>query len=111
MTTLPRQPEIYVRWLADSARKERRADALLLAGSIAINPDIIGTANAVLEALTSAFTIPPDVAEAYENWRQEYNAGVTKLHQERQARINAREIAKIRAAACTRCFATHAGEC
>lgn len=29
----------------------------------------------------------------------------------RQAKINAREVAKVRAAACTECFVTHAGEC
>lgn len=29
----------------------------------------------------------------------------------RQAKVNAREVAKVRAAACPTCFASHAGEC
>lgn len=37
-----------------------------------------------------------------------YNA---RLAAAKQARRNARETAKVRAAACPSCFATHAGEC
>lgn len=45
----------------------------------------------------------------------EYNAAVdahnAKVRAQRQARANAAEAAALRAAACTRCFSTHAGEC
>lgn len=37
-----------------------------------------------------------------------YNA---KLKDARQARVNARQVAKVRAAACPSCTMTHAGEC
>lgn len=39
------------------------------------------------------------------------NAGRQRTRAERQAQKNAREVAKLRAAACPECHATHAGEC
>jgi hypothetical protein len=34
-----------------------------------------------------------------------------QIKDDRQARTNRREVTKVRSAACSRCFATHAGEC
>lgn len=108
---LPQQPEIYLQWLRRSRQEENRATAMLLSGALSATPDVFRTANAVFETLTAAFTIPAEVEEAYESWRQEWNAGVDKIRAERQRRINAREVSKIRSAACPSCYATHAGEC
>jgi len=51
----------------------------------------------------------------YEREVDEYNAAVraynAAVEAAKQARVNARGVAKVRASACPRCFATHAGEC
>lgn len=44
-------------------------------------------------------------------WNEIARAVNERIKSRRQAKINAREISKIRAAACPVCFATHAGEC
>lgn len=50
--------------------------------------------------------------------RREWDEYVARLRRQRaakrdarQARVNAREVAQVRQAACPRCFSTHAGEC
>lgn len=108
---LPEQPAIVREWIRRSRQAENQATAMMLSGALSATPDVIGTANAVFETLTAAFTIPAEVEEAYESWRQEWNAGVMKMRAERQARANAREVSKIRSSACPSCYATHAGEC
>jgi hypothetical protein len=40
-----------------------------------------------------------------------YNAVVERYNGELQARRNAREVAKVRAAACPECFVSHVGDC
>lgn len=110
MTTkadLPAQPEIVRAWMRESRTLERQATATLFSG----RTDIIATAEEVMGLLTAAFVMPDDVRTAYERWAGEYNAVVARINAERQARINAREVAKVRASACPSCFATHAGEC
>jgi hypothetical protein len=55
----------------------------------------------------------PTIAE-----RRVYDQHVARLRasrqasaDRRQARVNAREVAAVRSAACPRCFSTHRGEC
>jgi hypothetical protein len=56
-----------------------------------------------------------DAGRAFAAQVDAYNAQVgaynTALTAERQARINRREVNRVRAAACPRCCATHPGEC
>ena len=106
---LPEQPELVREWFRHSRREENRATQMMF--SPTLDTSVIDRAEEIAAVLTSAFSIPTDVAEAYESWRVEYNAEVAKIRAARQARINAREITKIRNAACPSCFATHAGEC
>jgi hypothetical protein len=71
---------------------------------------------AVRDALLRPRTEAEQIAEArYEREADEYNAAVA-VHNAAsrgaaQARVNAREVAQIRDAACPNCFATHAGQC
>jgi hypothetical protein len=44
-------------------------------------------------------------------WNTIASAARARRAERRQAKVNAREVAKVRAAACGTCFATHAGEC
>lgn len=71
---------------------------------------------AVRDALLRPRTEAEQIAEArYNREVDEYNAAVathnTAVRDAAQAQVNARDLAKVRAAACPRCFATHAGEC
>jgi flagellar biosynthesis chaperone FliJ len=56
-----------------------------------------------------------DAGRAFAAQMHAYNAQVdaynTALAGERQARINRRDANRVRAAACSRCYATHPGEC
>jgi hypothetical protein len=106
---LPAQPQIVRDWIRSSRTAERSAtNALFGISSVDAVNDAV---TAVIGALEAAFTIPADVRLAYEKWADEYNAIVERHNAEVQARRNAREVAKIRAAACPSCFATHAGDC
>lgn len=74
--------------------------------------------NAVVEHLqTLAGMTAEQKAEVdtYDRQARVWNAEVARQQAEREARLqarkNAREVAAVRAAACPRCFATHAGEC
>lgn len=76
--------------------------------------------NDLVAALGAALapTRNPEHAAAereYNRQATEYNAHLQAQRDARtrrvQAKANAAEVAKVRNAACTRCFSTHAGEC
>lgn len=73
-------------------------------------------AEMLTQALTHKLT-PAEQAEQarYEREVAEYNKAVDAhneiIRKARQTRINTREVAAIRRAACTSCFTIHAGEC
>ena len=50
-------------------------------------------------------------AKLIAEWNQIVGAARQACNDRRQAKINAREVAAVKAAACPTCFATHAGEC
>lgn len=109
--TLPEQPEIVKNWFSARRDAQRRvfataADAISAGDALALRAeDVIGD-------LRDSLQDPPfAVRRAYEEWAAEYNAIIHRARAARQARINHREIIKIRAQACPRCFTTHAGEC
>lgn len=77
--------------------------------------DVALIANALADALLNR-TPEQLAAEArYNAEAAAYNAAAdahnAKVRAARQARINAREVSAIRAAACPRCMSTHPGEC
>lgn len=87
-----------------ACRGEGTGDALAQVGEL-----LLGT---LIRRLT-----PEQRAEEarYDREVREYNAAV-KVHNDaikarRQARVNADEVRKVRAAACPVCYATHPGEC
>jgi len=88
--------------------------ALALAGGDGARFDL--AVLAVRDALLRPRTEAEQIAEArYNREVDEYNAAVAThnaaVRDAAQAQVNARDLAKVRAAACPRCFATHAGEC
>lgn len=109
--SLPAQPEIVRDWMRRSKILERQAESVLFSTGLAPDGDVLAAADRVLTMLNAAFVMPENVRLEYERWATEYNAVVAKIRAERQARANAREVARVRASACPRCFATHAGEC
>lgn len=115
MTTkadLPRQPEIVRRWLQDRRSATRRVfgvvDSVAAGGATIDEVMAIDFRTLIADSLQEP---PAEVAQAYRQWASEYNKIVHQINAERQARINAAEVQKIRSAACPVCFATHAGEC
>lgn len=50
-------------------------------------------------------------ADLIAEWNAIARAVRARRADRRQAKVNAREVAKVRAAACPECFVTHAGEC
>jgi hypothetical protein len=91
-----------------------RALTLALAGRGVARFEV--AALAVRDALLRPRTEAEQIAEArYDREVDEYNAAVrdynAAIAAAAQARVNALQVAKVRAAACPRCFATHAGEC
>lgn len=71
---------------------------------------------ALLSGLARVLTAEERVAEErYNQEVSEYNAAVSKhnkaLRDEKQARLNAADLRKVRQAACPRCSASHPGEC
>ena len=106
----PAQPAIVTEWIRQSRQAERAAWNTMMTGANRVE-DIITVADQAFTLLTAAFEMPADVRAAYEAWAKEWNALVRQQREARQRRINAREVAAVRAAACPRCFATHAGEC
>lgn len=55
--------------------------------------------------------IPDNVLRDYAAYVAEWNRVVEARRKAAQTRINAREVANVRNAACPRCYSTHAGEC
>lgn len=103
----------------------RRQDATLVRMDRALTAALRGEVNgeelaeigqALIGTLQRNLTAEERAEEArYDREVREYNAAVATwnaaIKAKRQARLNAVEVAKVRAAACPVCFATHPGEC
>lgn len=96
-------------------RSERQLD-IVQAGGHVDPKEIIAGLEAILIHVARPRT-PQELAEEarYEREVKAYNKAAREYNERaraaRQAKINAREVAKVRAAACPRCTITHAGEC
>jgi hypothetical protein len=113
---LPPQPPAVREWLQEQRRADNAAVRLL---NGTVRAALAGVPTAALvdpEEITALMAralapMPAEIRAAYDAWATAYNKIVDARNAERQARINGRETAKVRAQACPRCFTTHPGEC
>lgn len=114
----PAQPE-DLRWLIKDHNMAMRAlnNAIRYGHQIGISAETLADLAAdvrAARALIREWYAHPNgieyaaVVARYNAEAAEWNAA---LERAKQARRNAVEVAKVRTAACPRCFATHAGEC
>lgn len=109
----PATPQSVIEWNAKvrAARRERMAqygqDTAGLPRSLAEMVVNIAAEQAGEERLE----VPEQTRKDYAAYLAEWNRVANARNAEQQARRNRTEVAKVRAQACPRCFASHPGEC
>jgi hypothetical protein len=102
------------------AQASRQFGAIADAINAALRGDLVGLEQAERLALHLVHRTPlnaeqRDAEDRYWLEVRKYNEAALayneRLRAERQARVNARQVAQVRVAACKHCFATHAGDC
>lgn len=106
----PATPQSVIEWNAKVRRMRRERIQGYLREGVA-RPAANMLAGIEMPTHAERLEMPAQVRADYAAYVAEWNRVAAARKRAAQAKVNARETAKVRAQACPRCYSTHAGEC